>query len=227
MKKITIVTLCFTAVGCAQLQSDFRDAAIAADASAAAGGENCRTYPTGYNTGGNTYTCTWNGGSLQFVCSGPSNVQTLQYPSLKKFIEEPKIVARFFFTSSTISGSGASTSTFSYDGSDRLVGISIAASGITSLTYAYSTFDGNGRPISGLYNLSAAGFTCVNANVTRNYNDSARTMTESISGGTGILCTASSSTSTYDAETGLDVSIVASPGGTFTKSITGRNRICE
>lgn len=221
MKISWIIFSAFVLLHCANLQSEFHDAAMVAN-----GRGNCRTYPTSYTVSGASYTCAWNGTNLQLVCTGPTTTGTIQYPSLQKFIDETKIVARFFLTRITITGAGPSTTNYSYDSQDRLSGISIAAAGVTSLTYGYNAFDAQGRPTAGLYNLSASGFTCVNANIVRSYNDSARTMTETISGGVGILCSPSTSTSTYDAETGIDTTVVASPGGTTTKTITGKGNVC-
>ncbi|MBV6494545.1 MAG: hypothetical protein LDLANPLL_02578 [Turneriella sp.] len=221
MKFLLILPCLLLFSKCAQIQSDFRDAAITAN-----GGGNCRTYPTGYTTGGNAYTCSWNGTALQLTCTGPTTTGTIQYPSLQKFIDEPKVVGRFFLNKITITGSGPSTSTYSYDASDRLTGISVSAPSLTSMTYSYSAFDAQGRPTSGQYNISASGFNCVNANIVRSYNDSARTMTEAITGGTGLLCFAITTTSTFDAETGIDTLVVASPGGTTTKTVTGKAQVC-
>jgi len=220
MKKVWIFIVCVTLAHCAQLQSDFREAALSAD-----GGGNCRTYPTGYTTGGNAYTCSWNGTALQMVCDGNGNHYVYQYSSLQKFVTETKIVGRLFVTSITITGSGPSTSMYTYDASDRLTNISTSASG-AALNYAFTAFDAQGRPTSGLYNISASGFNCVNANIVRSYNDAARTLTESITGGTGVLCSTITATSTFDAETGIDTLVVASPGGTTTKTVTGKAQVC-
>ena len=208
---------------CAQLQSDMREAVLAG----AGPQTKCRYYVTSYTTGGNIYTCSWNNATLQLICNGPTNTYTYQYPSLKKFITEPNVVGKLFLTSIVITGSGASTIIYSYDSSDRLAGSTITVPSVATLNYSYSTFDGSGRPLTGTYNISASGFTCINASVSRSYNDAARTMFESVSGGTGAICAASSSTSTYDAVTGIDIQVVASPGGTTTKTINSTSQICE
>lgn len=205
---------------CAQLQSDFRDAAIIAN-----GGGNCRTYATGYINAGNMYTCSWNGAAFQYICSGNGNVYTYQYPSLKKFIEETKVFGRTFITSTTITGSGPSITTYTYDLSERLAAMTITAAG-SNLAYNYTTFDSQGRPTAGIYNASVSGIFCTNAIVTQSYNDSARTASFVITGGTGLLCTTITSTSTYDAETSVATTSVTTPGGTTTNSITGKAKVC-
>lgn len=223
MKRFLAAPFWLLSVHCAQLQSDFREAALAAGG--AADGSNCRTYVTAYVNGGNNYACSWNKDTLQYICSGNGNTYTYQYPSQRKFVDETKVLGRTFLSTATITGSGASTTVYSYDASDRLTTMFISA-GTASLTYSYSTFDGQGRPTAGLYNISASGFSCVNAVIAQSYNDGARTVSQTISGGAGILCTPISSTTTYDTETGAATTTVASPGGTSTNTLTGKAQFC-
>lgn len=218
MKKITIFFCLIAVARCAQLQQEIIDETSAL-------GGNCRKYPTSYTSGANSYTCSWNAASLQFVCVGGGNTVTYQYPSLRKFIDEIKIPARFFMTAVTSVGASNSTTTMTYDSSDRLATWT-TVTGSTTQIYTYSNYDGSGRPQSGLYNITSGGFSCVNASLVRTYNDSARTMSESVSGGTGLICTVFSSTSTYDTVTGFDVVVVASPGGTTTKTINATSQFC-
>jgi YD repeat-containing protein len=219
MKIIYFFTFTIGFAGCAQLQQEVVDQTNALSA-------DCRKYPTSYSSGGNNYTCSWNSGSLQFVCVGGGNTVTYKYPSLEKFVEEIKVYARIFMTSITSVGSSNSTTTMTYDNSGRLT-TWVTVTGATTLTYSYTSYDAAGRPQSGLYNISSGGFTCTNATITRTYNDAVRTMNESISGGVGALCSASSVTSTYDKETGVDIVVVATPGGTTTKTINSTAQVCK
>jgi hypothetical protein len=186
-----------------------------------------------FSTGARTLTCTFSQTSNVNTCSVDFRWQD-SYGSVADFIDESRVVGRFLLTeraqqpvqtaTSCTPPGVPGTTTYSYDGTRRMtqsVAVNMTGAGGPATTYAYTAWDGQGRPTQGTVSIGGASFP-----VAVTYDDAARTMT--ISAGPGGAAN-SLNTITFDA----DGNIVRSRGessGFVTESaytITGRQAICQ
>ena len=198
----------------------------------------CRRYATAYTVSSTgkfvTVSCAFERASLAMTCTTDAgDVTVTTWATIEDAVGEyrPIGLRRAAGTEETIaftSGECRLSRDFHYDGAGRLTALTVtidpdAPCGTNEATY--DTWDADGRPTHGLEN-GVGGETCVAGEVSFAYDDAARAITTTHSGGTD--CVAFTTVLNHDAD-GLRTTAVNGTSGavTSTYQTLATGELCE
>lgn len=162
--------------------------------------KTCRNYVTNYKytSGGSTSSkvSSWDRGTLIYTLESDS--EKYYYSSLKDFVDAGRSIGRALHTKVV---APTYTGTITYNAQQQMT--ASAYTGSITVNVTCSAWDSNNRPTSCLQTSA----TCANLVISHSYDDAARKINRTFTGGTGGGCAASTNTDTFDANLNIVSSV--------------------